>query len=201
MPSYTHHPINSKGEEANANPDVRTGRQSSEVASVFEALAREHDSLVDMTEGEVTRKQSPESDDAPVCGTVACHAGWYAYHANRRNVTWQSSRDRRAYTATAPRSNERTSETYNQPVTFTEGAERMAQDLGFGGEEPVRDMLLFLRNNPDIWGNPYGGTMFASRTAFMDEDGIPPRLDLSHLAKHWRGVADRIGTVEVIEDE
>ena len=171
-----------------------TYEQVDRVASAFEALAEEHNASVRMTEADISREHP--SDDTPVCGTIACHAGWYAYHANRQHIRWkirwkQSSNATRRYTAVAPQATDGTEEIHDLPVTFVCGGQCMAQDLGFPGSHAVLDMLRYYASNPEIWGNPFGYEMFDSTWAFSDLEDPPPDLDLSHLAKHWRMVAER----------
>ena len=170
-----------------------TYEQVDRVASVFEALAEEHNASVRMTEADIIRNHP--SDDTPVCGTIACHAGWYAYHTKRQHIRWkrwkQYSDVTRLYTAVAPQATDDTEEIHDLPVTFILGCQYMAQDLGFTGPNPVLDMLRYYMSNTEIWGNPFGYEMFDSKWAFSDLDDPPPDLDLSHLAKHWRMVAER----------
>ena len=84
------------------------------------------------------------STPAHRCGTIHCHAGWYAL-AHSWDLKSHYLNGRFEF------------------VTDLTGVGNMCRDLGFDTEQ---GLLLWARCNPEIWGNEYGDYMFASRRAF-----------------------------------
>ena len=85
------------------------------------------------------------------CGTVHCVAGWYAV----ANLNRQVIKDK-----------------FNQGcVGFDDGANLIAQDLGFGWSYPLKN---WAEENPEIWGNEDGFEMFESELAYDNAgfDGV-----------------------------
>lgn len=72
------------------------------------------------------------------CGTVHCVGGWYGISA-------LEAIDNRIYTS------------------YTKGAEKMAQDLGFSRP---RELTIWAYNNSEIWGNNDGPYMFSEAAAY-----------------------------------
>lgn len=128
---------------------------------------------------------SPEASlDMTSC--TACHGGWLALtFAGFGEIYWQT-------VGYAP-------EKYNQAVYrntfesvgFDHGSDRMARHLGFGDDD---ELVQWARDNPDLWGNTYGGHMFHpgmnGRRAFNQVALFP----LQVILDHWRDVALRIET-------
>ncbi len=97
------------------------------------------------------------------CGTIACHAGWFAIS---RNLS-RSCIDR---------------------ITVQTSGDDMAKYLGFSNRD---ELEIFMKLNPEIWGNKNGGGMFCHHEAFLtDLDSTP--LTLEVIGEHWLKVADRI---------
>ena len=127
------------------------------------------------------------------CGTVACHAGHYLLATKDREPNVDFLCDVFGEHVLYDSNTE-------GEVFYIIGSFRMARDLGFGR---VRDLVNWARENPDVWGNDYGGTMFNSDgyEAFglphvgscLDEsDAKVMEAGLDVIIQHWRDVADRI---------
>lgn len=117
-----------------------------------------------------------------LCGTVACHAGWFAVARGirqRADHLWKDGSARGGY-------------------DFFASAEDMATFLGFKGAgqlalvplDCAHTMIGFFSAHPGVWGNSWGNQMFASRRAFgVFNDGL---LTLGRIGEHWAGVYDRL---------
>lgn len=103
------------------------------------------------------------------CGTEACHAGWFgAYYCK-----------------------------HNPVGDFMNYSEIIANSLGFRDtkdEEARNRMLQYFEDNPDIWGNKFGGGMFTGARAFRKEEGKP--ITLKVIAEHWYKVAERLQVLQ-----
>lgn len=110
------------------------------------------------------------------CGTPHCHAGWYAIASK--------SKFRRRF---MPETN------------FTEGVKIMAADLRFMGLFAERAMREFFADNPSIWGNEYGGSMFSEKVAFKctytDKRQFGAE-SIKDIIDHWQDVYDRLVILE-----
>lgn len=101
-----------------------------------------------------------------VCGTVACHAGWFAVARglSRKNLRFFN----------------------DEPYEFADSADEMAQFLGFVGRYSLREWAA---RCPQLWGNTHGEAMFYVYSAF----GVPEsKLTLKTIGIHWLEVADRV---------
>jgi len=105
------------------------------------------------------------------CGTIHCHAGWYAVAKEWDGVSTYL-RERRS-------------------VTYSYGAGLMAWDLDF---DSVRSLEAWAGANPAIWGNPNGAGMFHRSDAFGPD---PDLVTLEDIITHWASVADRLETYGV----
>jgi hypothetical protein len=92
-----------------------------------------------------------------ICGTVHCVAGWYAV-------------------ATLDPANT------SKRISFTDGADRMAQDLGLSDRDALE---IWARDNANIWGNEKGYYMFSSSGAYDYAQ------TLAEVVAHLKGVRDR----------
>ena len=99
---------------------------------------------------------------AAVCGTPCCHAGLYALALRKH---WPDG----ALSA-----------------CYERGTRWMAQDLGFQSSSGLR---MWARNNPKIWGNTMGSSMFVSKLAFVP---VSDPITVNTIVAHWRAVADRL---------
>lgn len=108
--------------------------------------------------------------EANLCGTPACHAGWYA--AFNPNMVM----DRKG--------------------SYCEGVRALNNDLGFKSntESSGHSLREWAWHNPELWGNVYGYCMFSSNSAFgrISENLTDDILTLVDIAKHWQGVANRL---------
>lgn len=77
-----------------------------------------------------------------VCGTVACHAGWFAV---ARELNWESS-----------------------GYGFAHSARDMAKFLGLDSKLSLEN---WANDNPKLWGNVSGVFMFVGENAF-GKDGV-----------------------------
>ena len=134
------------------------------------------------------------------CGTVACHAGWYAMAKMKdlENVKFlhDSSMNNRFLLYKE-----------DELITFDDGIHLMARDMGFEEGWELREWAEY---NPEIWGNDYGYAMFScdGEKAFGYSEfstagvikGIDENediLDLEKIVSHWRNVADRLEKIEL----
>ena len=108
------------------------------------------------------------------CGTVCCHAG--AYLLARHPVS-------SALGVILP-----------EFQSYTRGAYVMANDLGF---ENARGLQNFMRENPEIWGNDNGYSMFASPYSFTP--ATVHTTTFTKIIEHWKGVAERLREREQTE--
>ena len=182
-----------------------TKAQVQAVADVFHAIVRasgagEDANNLDMTEGNISRWSAPvvkqheaQCDEPPRCGTYACHGGWYAYwKTGIYSTMWLD------LVRLSTQAGQHIEQLYYEPsgdeeeddysvVDFTDGAQMMAEDLGF---ESGGDLQLYYGMHPELWGNVYGVQMFQYDHAFKR---MPHEHDvtLATIAAHWQGVADR----------
>lgn len=98
------------------------------------------------------------------CGTVACHAGWFAVIQGKSRMKWQG-----------------------QNYSYRDAANEMAEFLGF---KYHINLERWARNNPLLWGNEYGDEMFCDNAAFGKK--IHQTLTLTDIGNRWLKVADRI---------
>lgn len=73
---------------------------------------------------------------------------------------------------------------------FIHGAGAMAHDLGF---RDIWELTHWAFQNPDLWGNKSGDSMFTSPFAFHQ---TPDTISIGAIADWWRAVADRIETAD-----
>jgi hypothetical protein len=99
-----------------------------------------------------------------ICDTVHCIGGWYA-------IATDIYKDKAA-------------------TSYSHGAEKMAEDLGFFHDHPIIHARENLTNwafkNPDIWGNPYGNGMFCDELAYNNAG------TLGEAINHLESVRDRL---------
>lgn len=98
-----------------------------------------------------------------VCGTVACHAG---YFADLRGVSIITDMFSDSY------------------YDFIASANDMAQFLGFYDKGRLKD---WANDYPHLWGNVWGFDMFCTWNAF----GFDNARTLKTIGKHWLAVAER----------
>ena len=115
----------------------------------------------------------------PECGTIACHAGWYALAKVEDETSLRVSKA--AFEAPTLGYDD------GKSLEFYGGVKHMAKDLGFG---TTRELRAWAYNHPKLWGNHYGGKLFESAETFGKEAGTI--LSVKDIAEHWLGVADRI---------
>ena len=89
------------------------------------------------------------------CGTVHCVGGWYAVA---------------------------TCDLTEQYITYAQGADHMAEDLGF---DCFHSVSCWARDNPQIWGNQHGYVMFSAPEAYGNA------TTLAEVVKYLEGVRDR----------
>ena len=128
-------------------------------------------------EGAVSMHQCVVSDhtDGHQCGTIHCHAGWYAL---------AHSWDLKSHYL----------DDGSETVTYSKGMGNMRRDLGLGSRGSLEE---WAQSNPEIWGNEYGDYMFASRRAFNYEG----KLTLQKIVDHWGEVGMRLLLEELYQKE
>lgn len=128
---------------------------------------------LDMNEPRVNRNFS--------CGTIHCHGGWYAIGSGL-------TKDDKKF------------------IVYTNGAHQVALDLGFdsdGGVPPILGISIeiialqqWANDNPEIWGNAFGASMFTRRIAFKSANRPQGAMSLQDIVDHWQEVYERIKTKE-----
>lgn len=132
------------------------------LADLFQLLSYDIDAKADMQETEFN-----------VCGTTACHAGWFAV-ANGKNRTFSNS--------------------MHGSYGFTDASNEMAQFLGFARHF---ELEAWATDNPNLWGNAHGNGMFCDIQAFgVQKKRNSDIVSLLTISKHWRQVAERLETLE-----
>ena len=81
---------------------------------------------------------------------------------------------------------------------WEEGADEMSHDLGFLYSKNYEyadytHLERWARDNPELWGNKYGGEMFSESRAY----GVDS-VTLSDVLNHLRSVADRLAQREAV---
>ena len=113
------------------------------------------------------------------CGTVCCHAG--AYYITKRFIG-----------DFIPRVMDKYCE-MEEVTPYGIGRQIMALDLGF---DDFRELLVWAKDNKDIWGNKYGEYMFSSKDAFVR---FGAEVTLEKIINHWEGVGRRLRQREIRE--
>lgn len=111
--------------------------------------------------------------DGHLCGTSACHAGWFGYFYEHQPSSSNHSED--------------FSKNY-----FGNYTHKIAQLLGF---ERSYELKTWARFNSQIWGNGFGSEMFGSDFAFL-ENSFQEKVTLETIANHWQGVSDRLRVIQ-----
>lgn len=115
-----------------------------------------------------TRKCSVNFDQSVVedsaCGTVACHGGFALLAL------------------------------YDQPAIghasdYRQGANALGRHLGF---ENHQGLLDWARDNPDLWGSPYGDDMFDGEDGHLAFNGEEGKISLEDIASWYLKVAERL---------
>ena len=139
--------------------------------------------------GEVKMWSCDIYKETHICGTVACHAGLYELHyALQNNNTYFFDRNGNEgnYYKVLCR---RLGDGHVTRINWKEGADRMARDLGFYNKTKLEK---WAKENPKLWGNENGNSMFESNLAFGQ---LNDTLKLSEIISHWLKVADRIENI------
>jgi hypothetical protein len=106
----------------------------------------------------------PSCSTEELCGTTACHAGWFSYFSTLQP-------EPRLY-----------------PRSYDEGRDEIEAHLGFAFD----GVSSWAAANPEIWGNKYGDDMFYHSIAFGKEYGDYSFITLKVIADHWQKVANRL---------
>ena len=110
------------------------------------------------------------------CGTVACMAGWYYLTLKEEDLKEMPSIIVEAGAHDA----------------YSIGAKSLAYSLGFSNKNLLRDWAI---ENPDLWGNEFGASMFSHELAYGKESSYEI-LTVKEIADHFFGVANRLKTME-----
>jgi len=113
-----------------------------------------------------------ETNFEHLCGTVACHAGWFGI-ANNKSATESDS--------------------------FEDEANEMAKFLGFKDSgtftrrAPFKQLEQWAAYNAELWGNDYGEDMFTIYAAFSPPTNyLLTRATIKDVGLYWIAVGDRI---------
>lgn len=77
----------------------------------------------------------------------------------------------------------------NQSLDFSDGATKMAEHLGFDNYLSLED---WAEENPGLWGNSRGETMFVFPSAFKSESRPEGAQNLQDIIDHWSEVQSRL---------
>jgi len=135
------------------------------IANFEQVICRHPNGRLDMAEVGVH-----EPDGVAVCGTVHCHAGWYA-------VSYLESAEESARCDDG--------ENYD----YTDGQQWMAETLGFTCSWELES---WAENHPSIWGNSHGGVMFSNTKAFITVDTPLGAADVRDIVDFWKDVKERL---------
>lgn len=72
--------------------------------------------------------------------------------------------------------------------SYIDGAELMATDMGYNNSF---ELCAWAACNHTLWGNRFGGDMFAGKESFNDA------TRLQQIVDHWKSVRDRIAALPV----
>jgi hypothetical protein len=140
----------------NGNPSWQAAQ---DIAMTFQLIWLElgMDAKVDMGDGKVQLKEKN------LCGTTACHGGWFTYFSMKRIPSW-------GY------------------VNYNTGGDKMAQHLGFMDGDDLAD---WAEENTKLWGNDFGSYIFCDENAF-GSCSLDKPITLKDIYKHWYKVAERL---------
>lgn len=140
---------------------IPTDKQFEKVIKKFESVLplAKHDDQLDLNNIWVCNEDHK-------CGTVHCVGGWYAV-ANPNNPKIKAAIKK-------------------QDAEYDLGADLMAQHLGFKHASKLTD---WAEENPVIWGNIYGGNLFAEEEAWNDAK------NLKDIVKHLKEVRQRAAII------
>lgn len=127
-----------------------------------------------------------ESTKSPTCKTPGCHAGLVSIVASDLHEL------KECYNKRCQRiSNTYTIDHINYKYNYEYWADALAIFFGYDWAKPVEyDCLTTWANdNPEIWGNCYGGYMFNEGIAFGQSNN---KFTHSVIIDHWSGVLDRL---------
>lgn len=140
---------------------------SKQIEKVIENFER----VLDMyPNGVLNMMEGLVNEDKHVSGTVHCHGGFYAIGCF---------------------------DTRKREVDFMDGANKMANHLGFKTERVLEN---WANKNRELWGNIFGNSMFTERCSFTPGDKELAE-NLRDIIDHWYEVHDRVWLMEQVKSE
>lgn len=116
--------------------------------TVIDNLKRAVNEYGATSEDEFDMSEGQTSNDyGTMCGTVHCIGGWYAIA---------------------------TLQPFNGRVSYVDGANQMALDLGFKDHFALKDWAHL---NSITWGNDYGYAMFSDEAAYNNARSLPQAIN------------------------
>ena len=113
-------------------------------------------------------------EEPNLCGTAACHAGWFELYDRSGNVADMGFQANSMDTDDV------------DYFEFERGAEKISDFLGI--EDPDQ-LEKWARENPDKWGNHNGDCIFSEDCAFgVGEETVT----LEQIGQHWIEVGKRL---------
>lgn len=106
-------------------------------------------------------------NEGHACGSVHCHAGWYAIAKGLHRKGF---------------------------VSFGDGSREMAQDLL--SMSTSLGVIAWAERNSIIWGNKYGNYIFAHALAFKSAKRPNGAQTLADIVDHWQEVYERLVILE-----
>ena len=109
------------------------------------------------------------------CGTVACMAGWYYLTMKEEDF-----KEMPGIFDIGPHD------------AYGIGAKSLAYSLGFSNKDLLKK---WADENPDLWGNEFGESMFSHELAYGKESSYEI-LTVKEIADHFFGVGNRLMAME-----
>ncbi len=128
------------------------------------------------------------STGKPSCDTCGCHAGLISIVAKDLPELQET------YKHLCSLHLEK--EYYNNPYVYIFWARALADFLDF---EDRYSFIYWARDNPEIWGNEHGVSMFDSAKAFADDES--KQITHRDIIKHWKQVLKKVEKEGVKNDE
>jgi hypothetical protein len=122
-----------------------------------------------------------ESTKEPVCGTCGCHAGLISIVA--KDLPGLEEAHLKVFKTYFKVYKEIKKDLY----LYALWADALAEFLGF---KEQKDLEIWAKDNPKLWGNKFGGDIFMDAVAFTDDTN--KQLIHRDIINHWKQVLANI---------
>ena len=152
---------------------IMMGDEMENVVTTLENCAlRYPNHTIDMRAGKILQEILNDKS----CKTICCMAGHYllgkitkplfSYYGDNTNIL---------------------TDTNGTELNYLHGADMLANDMGFDNKN---HMAAWADENPNIWGNEWGGYLFAANVAYnIDREEF---MTLGKIVNHLKGVSQRL---------